>query len=57
MDKRPSIEKRYSSNQKYIDLLAKSAKNLMDKRLLLKEDYDRYLELTKKETEIWAELF
>jgi hypothetical protein len=56
MDQRSSVEERYSSSLEYINAISKAAQNLMNKRLLLKEDYERYLELAQKDTDIWAEL-
>jgi len=44
-DSRPSIQERYGSRTRYVRAIALAAQRLVDQRLLLEEDADRYVEL------------
>ena len=48
-DSRTSTKRRYRSRDHYVQQVAKSAQRLVDQRLLLAEDADRYVELARKE--------
>ena len=48
-DPRPSIEERYRSKAHYVRAVALAAQRLVQQRLLLEEDADRYVELAMKE--------
>ena len=48
-DSRPSLEERYPSRAGYVDAIRSAAGRLVDRRLLLQEDADRYVELAEKE--------
>ena len=43
-DSRPAVEKRYPSRGHYVRAIALAAQKLVDQRLLLEEDADRYVE-------------
>ena len=47
-DPRPSLEERYASKTVYVDALRSAAEALVDQRLLLREDADRYMELAQQ---------
>ncbi|MCH8827618.1 MAG: hypothetical protein IIB16_11725 [Chloroflexi bacterium] len=49
-DQRPSLEERYGSKQAYVKAIDKAAQDLVQQRLLLQEDADRYRELAEAET-------
>jgi hypothetical protein len=53
-DSRLSIEERYSNKAHYIRLIALATQQLINQRLLLEEDADKYVELAMKDTDIWA---
>ena len=48
-DSRPSIEERYRSKSDYVRRVAAAAQRLVEQRLLLEEDADRYVELAVSE--------
>ena len=48
-DSRQSLEERYRSRDDYVRAITRSARQLVDQRLLLEEDADRYVERAKKE--------
>ena len=48
-DPRPSLEERYRSQAHYVRAMAAAAQQLVDQRLLLEEDADRYGETAMKE--------
>lgn len=48
-DSRPSIQERYGSRDSYVEAIRASAQKLVEQRLLLEEDAQRYVELAKKE--------
>ena len=43
-DPRPSVQERYGSTARYVRLIALAAQRLVDQRLLVEEDADRYVE-------------
>jgi Alpha/beta hydrolase domain len=47
-DPRPSLEERYKTHEGYVVAVAKAAKDLQAKRLLLPEDVERYIEQAEK---------
>ena len=49
-DPRPSIEERYRSRAHYVRLVSLAAEKLVEQRLLLEEDADRFVERAMKET-------
>ena len=49
-DSRPSVQERYGSKTRYVRAIALAAQKLVDQRLLLEEDADRYVELAINET-------
>jgi hypothetical protein len=49
-DSRPSIEERYRSRAHYVRLVSLAAEKLVEQRLLLEEDADRFVERAMKET-------
>ena len=53
-DQRPSIEERYPTKAHYVRAIAASAQRLVEQRLLLEEDADRYVELAINGTDLWA---
>ena len=48
-DPRPSIQERYGSRDSYVEAIRASAQKLVEQRLLLEEDAQRYVELAEKE--------
>jgi hypothetical protein len=48
-DPRRSIEERYGSTARYVRLIALAAQRLVEQRLLLEEDADRYVELAMQQ--------
>ena len=48
-DPRPSVQERYRSRAHYVRAIARVAQRLVDQRLLLEEDADRYVEQAMKE--------
>lgn len=48
-DSRPSIEERYASKEQYVRAIAVAAQRLVDQRLMLEEDADRYVEAAIRE--------
>ncbi len=48
-DPRPSVQERYRSRAHYIRLIAMAAQRLVEQRLLLEEDADRYVALAMRE--------
>ena len=54
-DPRPSIEERYPSKAHYVRLIALAAQKLVNQRLMLDEDADRYVDLALNETDLWAQ--
>lgn len=48
-DPRPSIEERYGSKARYVRAIALAAQRLVEQRLLLEEDADRYVEMAMGE--------
>jgi Alpha/beta hydrolase domain len=51
-DPRPSLEERYRSRAHYVRAIAMAAQRLVERRLLLEEDADRYVALAMQEA-IW----
>ena len=47
-DSRPSVEERYGSRAHYVRAIESAARRLVEQRLLLEEDVERYVELAKK---------
>jgi hypothetical protein len=48
-DPRPSLEERYRSKAHYVRAIARAAQRLVEQRLLLEEDADRYVALAMQE--------
>ncbi|MDP7412746.1 MAG: alpha/beta hydrolase domain-containing protein [SAR202 cluster bacterium] len=48
-DPRPSLKQRYGSKGRYVRLIALAAQHLVEQRLLLEEDADRYVEIAMQE--------
>jgi hypothetical protein len=48
-DPRPSIEERYPTRDDYVRHIAAAAQRLLEQRLLLQEDVDRYVEAARSE--------
>jgi hypothetical protein len=48
-DPRRSIDERYGSTARYVRLIALAAQRLVEQRLLLEEDADRYVELAMQQ--------
>jgi Alpha/beta hydrolase domain len=48
-DPRPSVQERYRSRAHYVRAIAMAAQRLVDRRLLLEEDADRYVALAMQE--------
>ena len=48
-DSRPSIQERYRSKAHYVRAIASAAQRMVEQRLLLEEDADRYVELAMSE--------
>ena len=48
-DSRLSIEERYASSDNYVDRVARSAQGLVESRLLLEEDAERYVDRARKQ--------
>ena len=48
-DSRLSIEERYPSGDDYVDRVARSARRLVERRLLLQEDAERYVDRARKQ--------
>ena len=48
-DSRRPVKDRYRSREHYVQQVAQAAQRLVDQRLLLAEDADRYVELATKE--------
>jgi len=48
-DPRPSVQERYRSRAHYVRLIAMAAQRLVEQRLLLEEDADRYVALAMLE--------
>ena len=53
-DARASVVERYKSKAHYVRLITIAAQRLVDQRLLLEEDAERYTELAMDETDLWA---
>jgi hypothetical protein len=49
-DPRPSVQERYGATARYVRLVALAAQRLVDQRLLLEEDADRYVEQAMTES-------
>jgi hypothetical protein len=47
-DPRPSIEERYESKKAYVEAIERAARALVDRRLLLKEDVNLYVEMARQ---------
>ena len=47
-DTRPSLQERYRSNEAYVEAVAAAARKLVDRRLLLEEDAERYVEKARR---------
>jgi hypothetical protein len=47
-DPRPSIEERYESKQAYVEAIERAARALADRRLLLEEDVNLYVEMARQ---------
>jgi hypothetical protein len=47
-DPRPSIEERYESKKGYVEAIERAARALVDKRLLLEEDANLYVEMARQ---------
>ena len=48
-DPRPSIEERYGSRARYVKLVALASQRLVEQRLILEEDADRFVEQAMSE--------
>jgi hypothetical protein len=53
-DPRLSVEERYRSKAHYIRSITFAVQRLVNQRLLLEEDADRYVELAINNTDLWA---
>jgi hypothetical protein len=51
---RASVEERYKSKANYVRLITLAAQRLVQQRLLLEEDAERFTELAMDETDLWA---
>ncbi|MDA0768781.1 MAG: hypothetical protein BZY79_00410 [SAR202 cluster bacterium Casp-Chloro-G4] len=49
-DHRPSLEERYGSKETYVKAIEKAAQSLVQQRLLLQEDAERYVALARAQT-------
>jgi hypothetical protein len=51
-DPRPSLQERYRSKAHYVRAIAMAAQRLVEQRLLLEEDADRYVALAMREAAV-----